>query len=468
MKSKHFLIIALLCATSTFMGCQTADTSKEAVATTENSEELSPFAKISEETMDEMIKIIREKHFSTDTVMTDWDAVRAKHRPAVIASKNVNQLTRALTQIVDEIKHSHVGILPPENKETIDRLNAIARGEKVEPIVEEEISYEPPPADFPKTAPGEVGMRIGRTTAGKLRVITVQPGSTAEKANIKVGDEVISIASGAQMLPAAAAAMPSNANAPWFTITQMMLSGRSGTKVNVVIKNSEGKERKLRLTRRPNGLSWCKLGVMPPEAGGYMSFMNEDKIGYIAFTPCMPSQIVNCRKDIRKFAKEGMKGLVLDFRGNPGGLGIMTPSILGCLITEKTTWLYEINKFRTSPSVAYPQKDPYLGPVAVLTDNGSASSSEMISAGIKDTGRGATFGQNTAGSCLGSNFIELKSEFRLQTVLSDCRRLNGKPLEKDGVEPTEEVLLDDASVASGKDPVFDVAVEYINRCNAKK
>lgn len=454
---KKAFIIAACSATALLASCNHMEEKVEETNIT--------FSDVAVETMDEMIQVIREKHFGDEGNKVDWAAVREKHLSRVKASRDISALKNNLEAIVSEIKHSHVAIMEPENELAIQRLKAIINGDPLPP--EPELSFTPPAEDLPATPPGELGIRIGRTTEGKLRIAAIQPGSIAARGKLHVGDEVTAIQSSTPSEIPSFIFTPSfvenKPDIPWFTVTQMVLAGPSETKVHltVVPYNNPDTVRKLTFKRKPNGLRWTKLGVMPAEAGGYLSYMDADKIGFIAFTPCMPSQIAQCRKDIRKFAAQGMKGLILDFRGNPGGLGVMTSGILGLLISEKQNYLYEVTKFRTAPTYAYAQKNPYLGPVAILTDKGSGSSSEIISAAIQDLKRGKIFGKTTAGACLGSNFIELKSGFRLQTVLSDCIRLNGKPLEKLGVTPDVDVDFVEESLVKGYDPVEQAARKYL-------
>ncbi len=105
----------------------------------------------------------------------------------------------------------------------------------------------------------------------------------------------------------------------------------------------------------------------------------------------------------------------------------------------------------------------FAGPLAILVDGTSASTSEIMAEGLKDLGRARIFGSHTAGAALPSVFEKLPNGDGFQYAIANYISEGGKPLEGAGVTPgrgnaavTREALL------AGKDPALDAAVAWIN------
>jgi C-terminal processing protease CtpA/Prc len=105
--------------------------------------------------------------------------------------------------------------------------------------------------------------------------------------------------------------------------------------------------------------------------------------------------------------------------------------------------------------------ETYDGPLAILVDGTSASTSEILAAGLKDLGRARVFGTKTPGMALPSVVTKLPNGDGFQYAVANYTSTGGEPLEGRGVTPDEEVALDRASLLAGRDPVIDAAVRWI-------
>jgi carboxyl-terminal processing protease len=97
----------------------------------------------------------------------------------------------------------------------------------------------------------------------------------------------------------------------------------------------------------------------------------------------------------------------------------------------------------------------------VLIDKNSYSSAEIFAAAMQDGKAAKLFGSTTSGKCLPSQFLKLKSGFRLQTIFGDYIRPNGKRIERLGVKPDCPVTLSAAELHSGIDNVVEKARKYL-------
>src|SRR5262249_52447834 len=113
--------------------------------------------------------------------------------------------------------------------------------------------------------------------------------------------------------------------------------------------------------------------------------------------------------------------------------------------------------------VINPRAKVFGGPVAVLVDACSASTSEIFAGGLKDLGRARIFGTRTAAAALPSTFERLPNGDGFQHAIANYISEGGQPLEGIGVSPDVEVKLTRESLLAGHDAVLDAALDWIRR-----
>jgi len=111
----------------------------------------------------------------------------------------------------------------------------------------------------------------------------------------------------------------------------------------------------------------------------------------------------------------------------------------------------------------FPRPEPFRGPLAILVDGCSASTSEIFAGGMQDLKRARVFGAHTAGAALPSHFERLPNGDGFQYAIANYISEGGKPLEGIGVTPDEEVRVTRRQLLDGQDPVLDAAVSWMNR-----
>ena len=108
--------------------------------------------------------------------------------------------------------------------------------------------------------------------------------------------------------------------------------------------------------------------------------------------------------------------------------------------------------------------DPYAGPLAILIDITSASTSEVFAGGLQVIGRARVFGQRSMGAVLPSLMDELPNGDVLQHAFADfIISQTGVRLEGRGVVPDEEIRVTRRDLLDGRDPTLEAAVEWIVR-----
>jgi carboxyl-terminal processing protease len=118
-------------------------------------------------------------------------------------------------------------------------------------------------------------------------------------------------------------------------------------------------------------------------------------------------------------------------------------------------------------SAFFPQENRYTGPVAVLIDGMSASTSEVFSSGIQEMGRAIIVGERSAGAALPSFIQKLPTDALFQFAIADFRTPKGVLIEGRGVIPDVEAQYNRASLLAGRDAQLEAAVEQIRKSQEK-
>lgn len=242
-----------------------------------------------------------------------------------------------------------------------------------------------------------------------------------------------------------------------------------GETLSVEFEDPKGERRTRSLTcERPKGelVSLGSLENVPtrvehsmiPKSAG----PSDSSIGYLAFNVWMLPMVQRVAAAMEELRGHGMEALIIDLRGNPGGVGPMSVPVARLLLDEKaslgTMRFRDFDQhFRVQPG-----KDPFTGPVAVLVDEGTASTSEIFVAGLRDLGRVTVVGgRASAGAALPSIIERLEGGAVLQYVVGDYHSPAGAEIEGTGVVPDSRVVERRRDFVQGRDPVLQAAVEHL-------
>ena len=186
------------------------------------------------------------------------------------------------------------------------------------------------------------------------------------------------------------------------------------------------------------------------------------KIGYVGFNMFLdPPRLMNL---FGEAVQSCMKcdGFIIDLRGNPGGLGAMAMGMAGWFIDKPDQRLGTMYmRDTTLKFIVNPRAATFSGPLAILVDGTSASTSEILAEGLKDLGRARVFGTPTAAAALPSQLEKLPNGDGFQYAIANYISEGGKPLEGLGVTPDVDTPLARQALLEGKDPALDAAIAWI-------
>jgi carboxyl-terminal processing protease len=238
------------------------------------------------------------------------------------------------------------------------------------------------------------------------------------------------------------------------------LMGTPGTRISVAYLDEHEKPGKAVLVREEPKTRPVRLGHLPPLYPEVRAYEIGD-VGVVAFNIFLVQPVLeDIKRAVARFMSHHVRAIVLDLRGNPGGQGAMAIPV-GSLFVKEPVTLGTL-KFRDfgQTLVAKPEMGavPFEGPLAILTDEGTASAAEILAAGLQESKRAVVVGDASLGAVLPSVIEALPGGAVMQYVVADFKTPKGVLLEGRGVQPDRRVLETRSALQSGRDPVLDAAL----------
>jgi len=195
--------------------------------------------------------------------------------------------------------------------------------------------------------------------------------------------------------------------------------------------------------------------------------MNDPRIGYIRLSSFISETMMD--EMYQALAKNKSKqGLILDLRGNYGGLFTNALDIAD-LFLDKGVMVYVVNRDHNRRVYEAHSGVDYSGPMVVLIDGGSASASEILSGALKDNHRATLIGSQSFGKGLVQKINTLSNGAGLNITISKYLTPDGTDINKKGIAPDIVVPFSEADFLARRDPQLARAVQELeSRLVAKK
>ena len=164
-----------------------------------------------------------------------------------------------------------------------------------------------------------------------------------------------------------------------------------------------------------------------------------DNIAYIKFESFDEKAADNFEKALKEMSKTNdIKGLIIDVRNNPGGLLTTAGEIIDSLLPNGVI-TYTVDK-KGEKDYMYSDSKALNLPIVVITNENSASASEIMAAAIQDSANGCTVGTTTYGKGLVQKFKSLGDGTYIKLTIAEYFSPNGNKINEIGVIPNHEVL----------------------------
>lgn len=262
-----------------------------------------------------------------------------------------------------------------------------------------------------------IGTEIG-VEQGKIIIVSPYKNSPAEKAGLKPKDEIVKVDG-------------ESVEGLGLYETRLKIRGEKGSKVRIAVKRA-GVANPIEFTITRDEIPLETVHSSLKEEAG-------KKIGYLEVTSFSRDTAKEFKTKLKKLELAGMEGLLIDVRGNPGGLLPTVEEIVGEFITKDQPFMQVAT--RTGETQAFftdqDKKKPY--PIAVLTDNGSASASEILAGALKEAGGYPIIGETTFGKGTVQQAVPIGGGSNLKLTLFKWLTPEGNWIHQKGIEPTLRV-----------------------------
>lgn len=279
-----------------------------------------------------------------------------------------------------------------------------------------------------------IGVNIS-TIAGKVHIINVIEGTPAQSANLQAGDIILDI---------------DGKDASGLSVSEVanLVRGPENTSVQLTILRNNDKLTK-RVLRKEIKIKTVKSEV-------------QNNIGYIQISSFIGSTTPNEFLEAMEKTKK-TDGLVIDLRGNTGGLlpnaifiaNLFIPEGKIVSIVGRNGYKYDIQAQETDFNITKP--------VVVLVDGGSASASEILSGALKDYHRAKLVGTKTFGKGMVQKIIPLENETGLNLTVAKYLTPAGTDINKKGIKPDVEVQFTEKNIRNREDVQLQVAKNMLSK-----
>jgi len=267
---------------------------------------------------------------------------------------------------------------------------------------------------------GGIGIQVGMDQeTNRLKVIAPMVGTPAYQGGVLAADVIMEI--------------DGNSTEGMSTEKAVeILTGRPGTPVTLTVLH-EGDEKTEKITLNRAIIDVPSVLGDTRKADDRWDFMLDkvNKIGYVRISSFIPNTTEEIKKALAELTADGMRGLILDLRDNPGGLLNAAVEISDLFVADERI---VSTKGRNFSGKTYDgQKEGTYGdfPMVVLVNQNSASAAEIVSACLQDDHRAKVIGQRTYGKGSVQNIIELEDgNSVLKLTVATYQRPSGKNIHR--------------------------------------
>ena len=401
-------------------------------------------ADVRRQSFDIVWRTVKEKHFDPTFGGVDWDAVRRKYEPRLAKTKKDGELYRLLNEMLGELHQSHFIVIPPEAVEGSFSLPG-----------------------------GNVGIDL-RVVDGQVLITRVAPDSAASRAGLRPGFVVKGLegAETAKLRKEIVARVNKNPlyrdlapAAKHFIVAQVILhrvDGNPGSTARLQYLDERNQVHEVAIEReKPADELSKQIGLLSGARTEFEARRLAGGLGYIRFNVFMMPIIEKVRGALREF--KDAPGIIFDLRGNIGGIEALATGIVGLLETRQTS--LGVSRMRSGQMnlAVFPQPKPYTGPVAVLIDSGSGSTTEVFAAGLQELRRAVIVGERSMGGVLSADLMKLPTGALFLYAFADFKTPGGAQIEGSGVAPDVEVKHTRASLLAGRDAPLEAAIAELQK-----
>jgi carboxyl-terminal processing protease len=251
-----------------------------------------------------------------------------------------------------------------------------------------------------------------------LQILSVISKGPAEEAGIRAGERIVRVES-------------SRTDQVDTDYVADLLRGVENTYVSLSIVGVDGNQRDLRVQRR-------RVEVPCVENIHFVDV--ENHVGYLRLTNFQKTTTRDVERALWDLHRQGMRSLIIDVRGNPGGLLSAAVEVADRFLGNGRIVTTRGRNVRENFDYMAHRANTWNVPLAVLVDHDSASASEIFAGAIADSGRGVLVGETSYGKGSVQGIFRMQSaKFGLCLTTAKFFSPSGRAISQNGVVPTIEV-----------------------------
>ena len=415
-----------------------------------------------QQTFDKAVSSLRDAGAISDMSDEDWAELEARFADRAAEARTTAELRQVMQEMIETLGKSHFAIIPQE----------AASGDV---------------GDETFVSEGSIGL-TARHADGLAIITAVDPGASAHEAGVRPGWQITSVRGRSvagfferfgDIESSSMAGYQRNAG------LNSIITAEEGDTLEIEFIDLEGTTHEMELDARVDDVQVIKFGNLPPMTvetefeileGDELEAYGIDapegyRVGMLRFSVWMIPIMQPILKAIDTFRTDEVDAVIIDLRGNPGGVGGLSMGVGGHFFTEPvslgtmTNEFGEMN-FTTNPQRLSPEGElvtPLSTPLAILIDEMSASTSEIFAGGMQTADRAEIVGRRTPGMALPAVAEELPNGDILYHAIAEFTLPDGATIEGIGVSPDLPVTLTPASFEGSRDPDVRAAVELLIR-----
>jgi len=282
-----------------------------------------------------------------------------------------------------------------------------------------------------------IGAELGKDEDGNLIIVAPIDGFPADKAGLRSRDVILLV---------------DDTNASGMSIQEAVsrIRGKSGSDVKLTVLRNDTERLEFTITR---------ANITVPSVD---SEILDGNVGYLEITQFWTDTDRLAREAVREFQQAGVKKVILDLRGNPGGSLDAAVDVASIWLPSGKTVLEErrdgktIQVYKAAGNALLEGVD-----TIVLIDEGSASASEIVAGALKDNGAATLLGQRSYGKGSVQQIIPLRDGSELKVTIAKWYRPSGENIDEKGIAPDVSVEYTDDDFEADRDPQRDAALKRL-------
>lgn len=292
-----------------------------------------------------------------------------------------------------------------------------------------------------------IGAELGKDKDGNLIIVSPIDGFPADKAGLKAKDIITSI---------------NDTSTTNMSIDEAVtkIRGEKGTKVTLKLVRNRSEALSITIVRDTIKIESVKSEIL------------EGNIGYVTITNFADDTSRLMEQAAQDMKSKNVKGIILDLRGNPGGLLDSAVAVSSQWLPSGKTILQEKRGGKVVVKTYTSNGPATLAgiPTVVLLDEGSASASEITAGALKDNGAARIIGVKSYGKGVVQQTLCVEgyrksdgscSEDMLKVTIASWYRPSGDNINKQGIKPDQEVKLSEDDIKTNNDRQKQAAIDYL-------